>query len=1684
MVVAAQITGSVPLAAWSLVASGARGATAEAAPVEPTRTLPSFVPHTGRLTFSETPTTDEIFGSGVFEEPLVPIGGDPSAAENIALAGAIERVHAGDAREGRAALGAFLVAHPATVWRASVLATLGSMEAGSHAYTRALESYDAAWRLAKDASGSDAKAVADFAISQAIALAASFGQLEKAETRIKHLGTRELSGAAAVNVSAARETLYMMRTDTEHVTLCGPAALMALHSHVNGVDVKSPGALTSFKGSIEGTSLLDLEHLADAAGMSLRKIKRDADAPIPVPSIVHWKIGHYATVVDQVGGRLRIVDRSRQQDYWIDQDTFVDESSDYFLVGEGATHAGWHAVSREEADTIVGSNGYCPPGSAPRAPPEDEEDPEQCKGMPRYRFQDVSASLLIHDSPIGYAPPRGPAVQFLVGYHQRDSLQPQTFGFSNLGPKWALNWVRFVKEETTNETGGSQAHAWVMLPPGGREVYVNPDSQGLYEAHWHSRAVLAKSTSGSPWYERRHPDGAVERYDIVDNGPAGQRRFFLSSLTDRLGLSLQFSYDSQFRLVAITDALGQVSTIHYELSAHPLRVTKITDPFARVATFAYNAAGQLESITDVLGLTSKFAYGSSDRIASMTTPYGTTSFRYEPTDLGSGYTRRFVEATDPQGATERVEFQWSTPSLPAQAPSNEVPDGFTAWNANLNRYNTFYWDKRAWKAHPGDLTKAENTHWLTHEEWANWQHYSSIPHSVKRPLEGRVWFKYPGQTAGSADVGGWWKEPTHVARRLDGGDSQVWEYTYNTQGSRLTSTDPLGRRTTFDYATNGVDLTAARQTTGSMNEQLAAFGNFTTLGQPQQFTDAAGQVSTMTYNAAGQILTATNALSETTTYGYSTAGYLTSVVGAMTGATTTLTYDSYGRPRTIVASDGYELTVDYDVFDRVTKVTYPDGTYEARTYDRLSLSSVRDRKARVTRFFYDALQRLTAARDPLGRTTAQEWCGCGALDSLTDANGNRTRWERDLQGRVTSEIRPNNGATQFAYETLSGRLVQRVDSKSQQTNYQYFIDDALKQVSYANASTATPIVAWTYDAAYGRVATMADGLGTTAYTYKPVGSNGATSIDTIDGPLTNDTIAYSYDVLGRVSGRTLNSTSSSWTYDALGRLATQVDPIGTFAYSYVGATGRLQQLAYPNGQTSTYAYQPNTGDRRLQEIHHKTSTGATLSKFGYAYDAVGNITTWMQQHEAVARAYDFAYDSVDQLVGATYRTTDVVPSVLARYGYVYDKVGNRTTEQVDDAPRAWAYNNTNQMITQGGGGTLRFEGTVSEPATVTVQGQRALVDGANGFAGVAIVGAGTPVVTVTATDGGGNSSSQAYEVDVTDAPGSFIYDLNGNLTTHGTKTYEWDAENRLVRALDNSVEVARFTYDGLGRRAEKISGGVTRAYVYDGEDIVEERAGGTTTRIVHGPGIDQPLAAVTGSTPAYYLADHLGSIAQHTNSAQQVTLTRTYDPFGNMTSGASNSGYSFTGREWDGETGLYYYRARYYDAGLGRFISADPSGFIDGPNIYSYVRNMPHRYVDPSGRQAAAAILGGAARGAAKGARGGVLTAVAGALLGGVLAGLSEVLSENSSDVIDIPDAYPPFKGEPGTTVRGERQTTRYGPDGYPETQSDPAHHGKPGGEVHDWGRPADGGPPTKDNRGPSRPRRPDDPPAPRCVGK
>jgi YD repeat-containing protein len=307
----------------------------------------------------------------------------------------------------------------------------------------------------------------------------------------------------------------------------------------------------------------------------------------------------------------------------------------------------------------------------------------------------------------------------------------------------------------------------------------------------------------------------------------------------------------------------------------------------------------------------------------------------------------------------------------------------------------------------------------------------------------------------------------------------------------------------------------------------------------------------------------------------------------------------------------------------------------------------------------------------------------------------------------------------------------------------------------------------------------------------------------------------------------------------------------------------------------------------------------------------GNIKTWTQETDvSAAKVYDFEYDRADQLTAATLKTTDPTPTVLKRYVYGYDPAGNRTSEQIDNGVTSALHNNMNQTHTLQPGGMLRLAGTTNEAANVTIGGQQARILPGNRFEGETPVGSGTTSVPVVATDGSGNQRTYTYDVSVSGSTKTLTYDPNGNLISDGQRTYEWDALNRLTRVLEGGNELVRYVYDAEGRRVQKIAGGATHTYVYDGHHAVEERLStGEVRRFFRGRGVDNWLGQQDSTGSTYLVANHLGSVVAQTSAAGQPVVSRSYDPWGNMDAGATQPGHAFTGREWDSESHLYYYRA-------------------------------------------------------------------------------------------------------------------------------------------------------------------------------
>ncbi|MFH1776992.1 MAG: RHS repeat-associated core domain-containing protein [Candidatus Omnitrophota bacterium] len=215
------------------------------------------------------------------------------------------------------------------------------------------------------------------------------------------------------------------------------------------------------------------------------------------------------------------------------------------------------------------------------------------------------------------------------------------------------------------------------------------------------------------------------------------------------------------------------------------------------------------------------------------------------------------------------------------------------------------------------------------------------------------------------------------------------------------------------------------------------------------------------------------------------------------------------------------------------------------------------------------------------------------------------------------------------------------------------------------------------------------------------------------------------------------------------------------------------------------------------------------------------------------------------------------------------------------------------------------------------------------------------------------------------APGetiNYTYNANGNLTTEtsfvsGVKNYTYDYENRLTNVSLPGGTFETYAYSGDGRRISVNTNGNVVKYIYDDAlPIIERDTAGSTlvsyTRIPGAPGgIGGMVSSTDGSSTLYYHCSSLGNINQITDASGNVIQTYEYDAFGNIVneSGSLNNDHQYKTKEYSANTGLVYFGARYYNPVIGRFITRDPMGMVDGPNLYLYCGNDPVNRIDPFG---------------------------------------------------------------------------------------------------------------------------------------
>jgi RHS repeat-associated protein len=414
-------------------------------------------------------------------------------------------------------------------------------------------------------------------------------------------------------------------------------------------------------------------------------------------------------------------------------------------------------------------------------------------------------------------------------------------------------------------------------------------------------------------------------------------------------------------------------------------------------------------------------------------------------------------------------------------------------------------------------------------------------------------------------------------------------------------------------------------------------------------------------------------------------------------------------------------------------------------------------------------------------------------------------------------------------------------------------------------------------------------------------------------------VEYAYDLAGKVQQLSDPTGTYSFAYDNMGRL------IGTTthyaflpglnfqnAYTYDAASNRTSLMA-PDNSITTYGYDT------LNRLNGMANSWA--GSFGFGYDALSRRTS-LTRPNGVNTSY--SYDSVSHLMSVLHQAGN---TVLDGASYTYDPTGNRTskTNYLDGVTSNYGYDLLYQLtqVTQGG--------STTESYSYDAVGNR--------LSSLAV-----PSYTY-------NLSNEL----TSNSNGSYTYDNNGNtLTDAQGRSFTWDFENRLVQTTNPSVGTSTFKYDPFGRRIQKSGPLGTTTYIYDGANILDEvdNTGSMLARYAQGPGVDQPLSAFRSGSASYHEVDGIGSITSLTNDLGVTVATYAYDAYGNLSgsTGSVTDSFRYTGREFDLESGSYYYRARYYDPQLGRFISEDPVRFGGGSvNFYAYAHDDPVDNYDPTG---------------------------------------------------------------------------------------------------------------------------------------
>ncbi|MEO7678874.1 MAG: cysteine peptidase family C39 domain-containing protein, partial [Verrucomicrobiota bacterium] len=585
---------------FDLLALG-RAMAADSTPVKVNRTIPLGDTPKTALQFSAVPTTEEIFRAPLFAEPLVPIGSEPTTTENAALAGALRGYAERSSPDDFSSLTDFLTKYPQSPWRAALLTSLGLEYYNTAHYSLALEAWREAWSLGQKATDAPGEFLADRAVCELASLYSRLGRMTELEVLLKSVEQRIFLGGANERINLAREALSMMQYQPGVSFRCGPLALQSILRSDQRLLASSPTnsmmEIFNSASTQQGFSLPQVAELSKTVGLNYQMAFREKGGEFVIPSVVHWKVGHYAALVRQEGDRYLLEDPTFGNTVWATKQALESETSGYFIIPPGGLPQGWRSVNETEGGTVWGKgvtsgidpDNYTPEDQFAGLCQMEDKGPGWLDvlfspvpigvGMAVSRVHLGLANLQVRDTPVGYTPPVGPPVQFTVRYNHRDYIQPASAISRNFGPKWTHDWFAYIRDIPLSPL----ADVKYYVGGGGARTFTgfSTATQTFAPQQLEQTRLRRIGTNTSVTYEMTFRDGSKKVF-----GSRSGNDVLLTQVVDQAGNAVTLTW-SGLRLIALTDAIGQVTTISYDHPSASGLITKVTDPFGRFATFDY-----------------------------------------------------------------------------------------------------------------------------------------------------------------------------------------------------------------------------------------------------------------------------------------------------------------------------------------------------------------------------------------------------------------------------------------------------------------------------------------------------------------------------------------------------------------------------------------------------------------------------------------------------------------------------------------------------------------------------------------------------------------------------------------------------------------------------------------------------------------------------------------------------------------------------------------------------------------------------------------------------------------------------------------------------------------------------------------------------------------------------------------